>query len=203
MKLLKFRVNPGFAPPPVSTVPLPLMEAMTRDPTRFVCRELIHRYDTPENRLLKFLLHQIAAAIAAVPAVMRHGFCYFPARRGGQAHAVDAQLRLTRIESAVNRARFHVRLRDVATIDAVADEHLRLAELTRQEEYIDVVRLYRRYRLLVDGAAAPTPAWAAALIAAGSRALPLPGTAATAAGAGWLALAVTVTRHGVLGSGRS
>jgi predicted nucleic acid-binding protein len=165
------------------------------DPTRFVCRELVHRYDTPENRLLKYLLEQIAAAIAAVPPVMRGGFCYFPARRDGGAHFVDAQLRLAHIEAAVNRARYHVRLRDVTTVDAVSDEQLRLAEQTRQEEYIDVVRLYRRFRILVQGAELPAPGWSAALIRAGGRALPLPAT--TAGGASWLALATAVLRHHV------
>ena len=49
------------------------------DPTRFVCFEVRHQFDTPENQLVKHVVTLIEHYQQAVPSVLRTGVCYFPA----------------------------------------------------------------------------------------------------------------------------
>jgi hypothetical protein len=158
------------------------------DPTRYVCREVKRRYDTPENQLLKRLVEDVHACVLAVPPVMRKGACYYPAREPGRYRPVATAIRLGRIETALNQARYNVRFREITRPDAISADHIRAAELSRQEEYADVALLYRHYQALV---AAPDH-WQA-LAHSGRRVLPLPARP-DADGALWLQLGAAILK---------
>jgi len=158
------------------------------DPSRYVCREVRRRYDTLENQLLKYLVEEIRACLLAVPRVMRDGGCYYPAGIGS-AHPPDATaIRLGRMETALNRARYHVRYREITRPLAPTAEHLLSAERSRQEEYAELVQVYRHYRQMFS---APTR-WQY-LARAGRRVLPLPARA-DAEGRLWIQIGAAVVK---------
>lgn len=135
---------------------------------RYVCREVLRRYDTPENQLVKFMIERIYEALHAVPALIRSGVCYFPA--GGMVAPTLAAPRLRRMETALNSLRYHVRLREIPDPAKIDLEHLHAAANTRLEEYNEVVKAYRQYQALML-----QPTWSA-LVGVGKTALLLPGT---------------------------
>lgn len=138
------------------------------NPQRFVCRELLRRYDTPENQLVKYMIERIYEALHAVPLWVRSGICYFPA--GGVGVPTLTAPRLRRMETALNHLRYHVRLREIPIPAKIGAEHLSAAANTRMEEYNEVIKAYRHYRdLLLQ------PEWSA-FVRVGKSALLLPGT---------------------------
>ena len=47
------------------------------DRTIFVCREVHHRYDTPENQLLKYMIEEIEKCIQAIPPMITQRFLLY------------------------------------------------------------------------------------------------------------------------------
>jgi hypothetical protein len=158
------------------------------DPTRYVCREVKRRYDTLENQLLKQVVEDIYACLLAVPPVMRQGACYYPLRQIGRYRPVATAIRLGRIETALNQARYNVRFREITPPDVISPDHLRAAEMSRQEEYAEVALLYRHYQALIT-----SPTRWQAVAHAGRRALPLPART-DAEGALWLQLGAAILK---------
>ncbi len=119
------------------------------DPTRFVCQEVRRQYDTPENQLVKYMVHQIRKCLELVPDVLRQGACYYsnghdlPQNHG----ATDARLR--DIEEELNNSRVRSRLRDITLPQNIDESYLVRAETSRTEEYAEVAHLYRCYRRTV------------------------------------------------------
>ena len=153
------------------------------NPQRFVCRELLRRYDTPENQLVKYMIERIYEALHAVPLLVRSGICYFPA--GGVSLPTLTASRLRRMETAVNNLRYHVRVREIPLPTKIEAEHLDAAANTRMEEYNEVVRAYHQYRALLL-----QPEWSA-FVRVGKTALLLPGTAADE-GEPWIRVAAAI-----------
>lgn len=117
------------------------------DPVRFVCREVRHQYDTPENQLLKYVLDRIERSLDAVPERLRNGACYFPADLARPP--VRVSVWLENIKSRLLQLRRNIRLRSVTLPPAVDETHLLHANLSRVEEYADVAQLYRRFQSVV------------------------------------------------------
>ena len=113
------------------------------DPTRFVCRDVRRRFDTPENQLLKFMVEAIHRCIESVPDTLAHGFCCRRGRDGAASETVGETL--DHLLCQLNRCARHARLRQVASPKAITPAHLRAAESSKTEEYAIVAALYRRY----------------------------------------------------------
>lgn len=143
--------------------------AQDYDPSRFVCREVQHKYDTPENQLLKFLVERIRECLQAVPPVLRSGACYFPAGKS-ECPKENAQ-RLMNIESAISHYRRNIHWRKITLVDRLSDLHLARAEAARIEEYAAALDLYQRYQQIVLSSS-----WAE-IVRIGKRNLPLPASA--------------------------
>jgi hypothetical protein len=155
-------------------------------PALHVCREVRHRFDTPENRLLKYVVERLHECIQAVPAALRTGACYLPAT-GGRS-PLGTHERLARMETALRSFRLHPHLREVVLLPRLDDGHVQRAEAARVREYAAAALIYRRYRALVL-----SPAWPEHVVAAGRRALPLPGSV-TPEGDRWIRLGAAVLR---------
>jgi len=155
------------------------------DPTRFVCREVHHRYDTLENQLLKYVMDQIGECLKAVPEVIRQGTCYLPATE--RRLSLSTAVRLGQMESVLNNLWRHVRLQEVTLPQRITEAHLLRAETSRTEEYALVAQVYRRYREVVL-----FPSWGS-LVEIGQRVLPLP-VRPGGAGEPWIELGATVLR---------
>ncbi|MCB0130637.1 MAG: hypothetical protein KDD78_07305 [Caldilineaceae bacterium] len=113
--------------------------AQDADPTRFVCREIHHQFDTAENQLLLALLHRIGLALQALPAFLRNGASI------ATASPVDpAYRRLATIEAGIRRARRNVYLRQVTLPPAVGAHHLYRARVAELEDYRHVLLLHQR-----------------------------------------------------------
>lgn len=139
------------------------------DRTIFVCREVHHRYDTPENQLLKFVIEEIGKCIRAIQPIIRAGFCYIPYQSGLEVtDEISTQRRLERMEGVLRRLHRNVRIREVKTPARIDEFHLLRAETSRLEEYALVASLYRLYQRLVI-----QPTWEA-LQEIGDTCLPLP-----------------------------
>ena len=136
------------------------------DPGRYVCREVHRRYDTPENQLVRFVVEAIYRCLEAVPQTIRAGVCFFPLP--SSFDPIDTATRLRRMETAMNRVRYNVHLREVTLPIQIDNKHLLAAANSRQEEYSLVAQVYQRYHQLVQ-----LRHWDA-LIEAGRQALPLP-----------------------------
>jgi hypothetical protein len=154
------------------------------DPTRFVCREIVRRYDTPENQLLRFVLERLAEAARLFPPSLRAGACLYP-HTFGLAPASTAA-RLARIEARLNAFLRNPGLRAVSVPASVTRAHLLRARSIRVDEYATMARFYERYAAMT----APD-SWLDEVARAGKRVLPLPanlvGDAET-----WLRLGVAV-----------
>ncbi|MEW5872885.1 MAG: DUF2357 domain-containing protein [Chloroflexota bacterium] len=156
------------------------------DPTRYVCSEVRHQYDTPENQLLKYLLACIQDCLKSVPEALRAGFCYTPA---GSAGAGSIAQRLAQVEATLAQLQRNTRLRQISLPETVQEFHVLRALTSRTEEYADVARLYQHYQRVV---AAPT--WAR-LAEVGRRVLLLPGQRGPQAD-GWVQLGAQILRTG-------
>jgi hypothetical protein len=141
--------------------------AQDYDPTRYVCREVRHLYDTPENQLLKYVVEHIAQCLKAVPAALRGGACYFALK--DERRSLLTSTRLARMETALASLRYHHRLRGVMSPPSISPSHLLHAETARLEEYAEVAHIYKRYQATVV-----LSAWDA-VTAIAKRVLPLPG----------------------------
>ncbi len=117
------------------------------DPTRFVCREVHHQYDTLENQLLKYMLNQIKQCLENVPSVLRVGACYFPDQSG--RFPVSLRPWFENLETILVRTRRHVRLREITLPAKISEVHVLHAKVSRQEEYASVARLYENYQSIV------------------------------------------------------
>jgi hypothetical protein len=157
------------------------------DPTRYVCREVRHQYDTPENQLLKYLVERMGECLQAIPEVIRAGACYFPATGNHGPPSTATAARLGRMEAALNNFRRNVRLQYVTLPQHIDELHLLRAETARMEEYAALARIYRRYRAVVV-----PPSWAE-IVAIGKRMIPLPGHAGPD-GDPWIRLGAAVLR---------
>lgn len=150
------------------------------DPTRFVCSEVHHRYDTLENQLLKWLLLRLGECVRSVPAVIRQGICLLP-----EGEALSTAARLGKIEVALVNARRSLKLSEVSTPRAITEAHLQHAESAALSDYAQAARLFRKYRTMVS-----SPSWQT-LASAGRRALPLPARPGPQ-GDPWLRIAAAV-----------
>lgn len=137
------------------------------DPTRTVCRQVRHQFDTLENQLVAYVIHHLRACLQGVPTFLRHGVCYFPA--AAQRQGERTVVRLTNIEMALKRAQQSVYLQSVTLPRGISADHLRCAEAARQPEYQMVCQLYRRQQALL----AITDH--TQLVEIGKRVIPLPG----------------------------
>ncbi|HEY4720399.1 MAG TPA: DUF2357 domain-containing protein, partial [Anaerolineae bacterium] len=131
--------------------------AQDYDPTRFVCREVRHAYDTPENQLLKYMLHAIDLCLDAVPLSLLRGACYFPDQ--SNRPPLGLEVWVEQLKTILIRSRRHTRLREVSLPLKIDEVHLLRARMSRVEEYASVARLYENYQAIVlaagwDGVAA-------------------------------------------------
>lgn len=117
------------------------------DPTRYVCREVRRRYDTPENQLLKFTVERIWQCVRAVPPSIRSGACYYP--DGGQQDSATIDDRLAALEAVLPRLRKQHQLRQITLPAAVTPEHIVRAQTSKLEEYGSVAELYERLHACV------------------------------------------------------
>lgn len=155
----------------------------------FVCREVRHQYDTPENQLLRFVVELLHAGIQGLPAPLRTAICYAPGAI--MAEGIPAAPRLEQIESALGRAKASAGLRAASLPARIGPGHLLRAETARNEGYASVSRIYRRYAAL----AAPAT-WRAAIGAVGRQTIILPADDSPAA-AVWYELAAIALRGAV------
>ena len=136
------------------------------DPSRYVCREVHHQYDTPENQLVRYMAERIAECIKAVPEGLRAGACYFAA---SQAHRpLVTAVRLGNMRAALNRFRRNVYMQAVSLPPFITEEHQLRADTAALDEYRLAVRLYRQYQKLVASLS-----WEE-MMKVGQRVLPLP-----------------------------
>jgi hypothetical protein len=140
--------------------------AQDYDPTRFICREVRYRYDTPENQLLKFVLDRIGHCLEGVPDELRSGLYVYPSDYGQPALATAE--RLVAVEGALARLRRNVYLRQVSLPLQITEVHEVRAETAKMDGYRDVLRVYRRFQEVV---ALPSREL---LYVIGRRVLPLP-----------------------------
>ncbi len=153
------------------------------NPYRFVCREVLRRYDTPENQLVKYTIEAIYQTLHAIPEIVRTGACYFPA--GDLLLPTLTATRLRRMETTMNSLRYHVRLRDITLPPRIEAEHLHAAANNRMEEYNELVRVYKLYHTLCL-----QPQWAS-FVQVGRASLPLPG-AGDGEGEKWVQVAAAI-----------
>lgn len=112
------------------------------DPTRYVCREVRRRFDTPENQLLRYTVESIWRALERVPYHLRSGRCYHSAQRRFEPATIGEQLKA--MELVLPRLRKHAKLRGVTLVEAITPEHLLRAQCSKLEEYGLVADLYER-----------------------------------------------------------
>jgi hypothetical protein len=114
------------------------------DPTRFVCREVQHQFDTPENQLLVAFVELLDTAYAAIPAWLRDGTLVTGAApedaTGDRVPATQRRLAALRVDT--QRARRNIYLRQVTPPPVVTDEHRRRARHADLPEYGRALALY-------------------------------------------------------------
>jgi len=139
------------------------------NPSIYLCGEVRHRFNNPENQLLRYLVEHIAECLKAIPPAIRQGVCVLP-EMSYEDLPVEAvtTLRLEALETALNRLLGSVHLREVDTPAEITEFHLLRAATSRLEEYHEAERLYRRYKAYVI-----ERRWES-LAAAAQRNLPLP-----------------------------
>lgn len=159
------------------------------DPARFVCFEVRHQFDTPENQLVKRLVTQVEHCLQAVPAILRTGVCYFPA--GRLRGPVFVASRLAELETALSPYRRNVYMRGVTLPDEITAMHVQRAVTARLADYRAAAALHAH---LNAGAAAPArEPLRRYLTGAGGWPLPLPGRAGAEAEP-WIGYAAAVLR---------
>lgn len=117
------------------------------NPTRFVCREVNRRYDTPENQLLKYMMVAIQNCLRAVPDFIRQGIGYLPL--GMEPVYRDIGRQLAEMETSLHGWWRNVRLQEVEMPALITETHLLQASTASLAEYHTLVHLYRRYSTLV------------------------------------------------------
>lgn len=153
------------------------------DPMRFVCREVRHQFDTPENQLLVALLDLLDAAHAAVPAWLRDGTSI----AGAGEEAPATHRRLAELRVSMQRARRNVYLRQVTPPAVVTDAQRRRAAQADVPEYGRVLALHTHMHGYLRRPEHPAAhAYAAAVF---RRTLPLP-AALTPRTEAWLQMLV-------------
>jgi hypothetical protein len=160
------------------------------DPSRYVCREVRHQFDTPENQTVKYAAeHVIGGCLSAVPDLLRAGTCYqaFP-REGREAHSrIGIAIRLANIETALNRFRHNAYMREVTLPRQLTDTHTVRAGMAKLDEYRAAVQICRYYEEIVRAPSRAT------LVSIGQRVLPLPARTGDDAEP-WLRLAAAILR---------
>ncbi len=142
------------------------------DPTRYVCREVRHQYNTPENQLLKYVIERISDCLRAIPETIWDGVCCFSPVNGFEATVtISTATRLGRMKAALYNARHSTRLRQVTLPPTIREFHLQRAETVRADSYTAVAHIYRRYQDIVL-----SPSWPE-VAEIGKHVLPLPGQA--------------------------
>lgn len=139
------------------------------NPSIYVCGEVRHRFNNPENQLLRYLVEHIAECLKTIPPAIRQGVCVLP-ELSYEDLPLEAviTLRLEALETAINRLLGSVHLREVDTPPEITEFHLLRAATSRLQEYHEAARLYRRYKAYVI-----ERRWES-LAAAAQRNLPLP-----------------------------
>ena len=139
------------------------------NPSIYVCGEVRHRFNNPENQLLRYLVEHIAECLKTIPPAIRQGVCVLPelSYEDLPLEAVTT-LRLEALETAINRLLGSVHLREVDTPPEITEFHLLRAATSRLQEYHEAARLFRRYNAYVL-----ERRWES-LAAAAQRNLPLP-----------------------------
>ncbi len=153
------------------------------DPTRHVCAEVRHRYDTLENQLVKFLVEKIADAIAELPAVLADGVCFSAAGKRAPRRLSE---RTDNMELALQRFRRHASMREVTLPLALGEAHERQAAAVKLPEYGAALALLKRQRRLFG--APSLAALRPQIAAAAASSLPLP-TRASEEAEPWIRLA--------------
>ncbi|MEW6497380.1 MAG: DUF2357 domain-containing protein [Cyanobacteriota bacterium] len=152
----------------------------------YVCREVRHYYDTPENQLLKYLIERINECLKAIPPILRTGTCHLPSNEQGSSFATAA--RLSQMETVLNTFRQHARLRDITLPKTINHIHLLRTESSDMAEYVRVAHLYQKYRAVIESAK-----WNE-VIEIGKRVLPLPSQVDTE-GRQWIKIAAAILRN--------
>jgi hypothetical protein len=111
------------------------------DPSLYVCSEMHHQYDTPENQLVKYLIEQIIHTSQMVPTVLRSGLCYFPASTARLPLSIAE--RLAEIETVVSRSGRNVYIRSVSMPERITEQHLTHAMTSTLMEYTNAAHLYK------------------------------------------------------------
>jgi len=120
------------------------------DPTRFVCFEVRHQFDTPENQLVKQLVTLIEHYQQAVPSVLRTGVCYFPA--SGRRAPIFMADRLAELETALSGFRRNLYMRAVTLPDQITELHVQRAGMAKLSDYQAAANLHIH---LAAGVSAP------------------------------------------------
>lgn len=160
--------------------------AQDYDPTRFVCREVRHQYDTPENQLLRYMVERIHHCLELVPPALQDGACCY-GYGSGDLNPQSTELELRAIETVLSRLRRNVRLREITLPEQITELHLLRAKMSRMEGYIEVARLHEQYQTIVE-----TLSWQA-LVDTSQRVLLLP-AAPGPAGDPWIRLGADMLR---------
>jgi hypothetical protein len=155
------------------------------DPTRYVCHEVRRQYDTPENRLLKYMVEQVTTCMSMIPEALRQGSCYTPATNGQPGGQLATIARIQNLQDALINSRASVRLRDISLPDTIDESYLVRAETSRTEEYAEVAYLYRHYQQVVLSLS-----WKG-IVAIGRRVLVLPAAAGAEEDA-WIRLGAAI-----------
>ncbi len=113
------------------------------DPGCFVCREIKHQFDTPENQLLKSVLTHIARCLTLIPVTIRYGYCFVRTRSSLEVIRPDAALQ--RIEAALKRHQRNIYLQGVTIPSNITQQHLLRATTSHVEEYAEVAKVYYQY----------------------------------------------------------
>jgi hypothetical protein len=162
------------------------------DPARFVCYEVRHEFDTPENQLVKRLVAQIDDCLLAVPAILQTGVCYYPAAMQRGPSVVAS--RLAELKTALGRFSRNVYMRSVSLPDEITAAHEQRAITAKLVDYQAAAALHQH---LNAGAAAPARASIRRYLASQGRwPLPLPGRAGDKAEP-WIGYAAAVLRAGI------
>jgi hypothetical protein len=159
------------------------------DPARFVCYEVRHEFDTPENQLVKRLVDQIEMSLLAVPTILQTGVCYYPAGAGRGPLLVAS--RLAELKTALGRFSRNVYMRSVTLPEEVTALHVQRAITAKLADYGTAAELHAH---LNAGAAArrrePVQRY---LASRGQWPLPLPGRTGDKAEP-WIGYAAAVLR---------
>ena len=156
------------------------------NPTRFVCREVRHQYNTLENQLLRYIVERIQECLQLVPPALREGVCCYKPSQGDLTPQPTA-LALGALATVLGRLRRNLRLWEVTLPQQITARHLLRAKTSPVEAYTEVAQIYEQYCLLVA-----TASWHK-LAQVSQRLLLLPATTGIAEEK-WITLAADMLR---------